>query len=210
MTGIMGFKVALCFAYLRITGGNLKAEKSRYRLFIWGMMAFSIISHLAGTLALVFQCSPVRKSWRPLTPGTCLPKVAFFYALAVITIFCDVVIFLMPIPLLLKIQINIRKKVGLVAVFALGLFTTVCSIMRMIQIQVISANGNSTMLVLWGTIEMNVGVSLSSPTNTLLLASQLTSSLDLPHMSPMSHATLHLLLEQAAITAIRQVQQIWW
>lgn len=30
--------------------------------------------------------------------------------------------------------------------------------MRMIQIITIAKNGNSTMLVLWGTIEMNIGV----------------------------------------------------
>lgn len=34
--------------------------------------------------------------------------------------------------------------------------------MRMVQIITIAKNGNSTMLVLWGTIEMNVGVRLIS------------------------------------------------
>lgn len=43
-------------------------------------------------------------------------------------------------------------------IFLLGAFTTVCSIMRMVQIITISKNGNSTMLVLWGVIELNVGV----------------------------------------------------
>lgn len=76
--------------------------------------------------------------------------------------FLDLVIFLMPIPLLTRIQINLRRKIALIAIFMLGLFTTVCSIMRMIQIITISKTGNSTMLVLWGTIEMNVGVSLSN------------------------------------------------
>lgn len=32
--------------------------------------------------------------------------------------------------------------------------------MRMVQIITIAKNGNSTMLVLWGTIEMNIGVRL--------------------------------------------------
>jgi hypothetical protein len=65
----------------------------------------------------------------------------------------------LPIPLLVSLQINIRRKSALIAVFLLGLFTTVCSIMRMVQIITIAKTGNSTMLVLWGTIEMNVGVS---------------------------------------------------
>lgn len=155
MAGITGFKVALCFAYLRITGNSIK---SRYRKVIWTFMVFTILSHLGGTLVLFFQCNPVRKSWRPRLPGQCLPNDITFYVLAAITIFCDIVIFLMPIPLLMKVQINLRRKFGLIGIFALGLFTTVCSIMRMVQIITIAKNGNSTMLVLWGTIEMNVGV----------------------------------------------------
>lgn len=160
MAGITGFKVALCLAYLRITGNRIK---SRYRTAIWTVMLFAIFSHLGGTLVLLFQCNPIRKSWRPRTPGKCLPNDTTFYILAAITIFCDVVIFLMPIPLLMKLQINLRRKMGLIGIFALGLFTTVCSVMRMVQIITIAKNGNSTMLVLWGTIEMNVGVSNYNP-----------------------------------------------
>lgn len=156
MAGITGFKVALCFAYLRITGSNIK---STYRKVIWAVMMFSIFSHLGGTLVLIFQCSPVQKSWRPRTPGMCLRNDITFYVLAAITIVCDIVIFLLPIPLLMRVQINIRRKIGLIAIFMLGLFTTVCSVMRMVQIITIAKTGNSTMLVLWGTIEMNVGVS---------------------------------------------------
>jgi hypothetical protein len=56
------------------------------------------------------------------------------------------------------VQVNTRRKVGLIVIFMLGLFTTICSVMRMVQIITIARDGNSTMLVLWGTIEMNVGV----------------------------------------------------
>jgi hypothetical protein len=59
----------------------------------------------------------------------------------------------------MQLQINNRRKAALIGMFVLGLFTTICSIMRMVQIITIAKTGNSTMLVLWGTIEMNVGVS---------------------------------------------------
>ncbi|KAF7555551.1 hypothetical protein G7Z17_g2066 [Cylindrodendrum hubeiense] len=64
---------------------------------------------------------------------------------------------------LLKLEIRLGKKVGLVAIFGLGLFTTICSIMRYLQIDRIQhGDGNSTMLVMWGTIEFNVGNMVSS------------------------------------------------
>ncbi|KAI4136776.1 MAG: hypothetical protein L6R39_007616, partial [Caloplaca ligustica] len=158
MMGILGFKVALCWVYLRI----LKASPNpHYKVLILTVMAGAILSHVAGTFILLFQCKPVQKSWFPNTKGKCLPNDATFYGLAAVTIFFDVIIFFLPIPLLLKLNINLKKKVALVCVFLLGLLTTVCSIMRMVQIIAIANTGNSTMLVLWGVIELNVGIILT-------------------------------------------------
>ncbi|KAI4170906.1 MAG: hypothetical protein LQ343_004670 [Gyalolechia ehrenbergii] len=154
MIGILGFKVALCWAYLRI----LKASPNpRYKILIYVVMAGAIIGHVVGTFILLFQCSPPQKSWYPLTKGKCMPNEATFYGLAAVTIGFDVIIFFLPIPLLLKLNINMKKKIALVCVFMLGLLTTVCSVMRMVQITTIARTGNSTMLVLWGVIELNVG-----------------------------------------------------
>lgn len=83
-----------------------------------------------------------------------------FYGLAIYTIIADVTIIVLPIPLLLGLNIKVAQKAGVVCLFLLGLFTTVCSILRLTQIQRVAfGDGNSTMLVLWGTIEFNVGVS---------------------------------------------------
>ncbi|KAK2812125.1 hypothetical protein FQN49_008396, partial [Arthroderma sp. PD_2] len=158
MAGITGFKVALCIAYLRIIRHS--SEKS-YRHVVWGIMIFTILSHVAGTLVLFFQCTPVHKSWRPKTPGSCLPNDAVFYPLAGVSIFCDLIVFLTPIPLWMKVRITLPRKLGLMAVFLLGLFTTACSIMRVVQIEIIARDGNSTMLILWGTIELNVGIAIT-------------------------------------------------
>ena len=118
-----------------------------------------IVSHLIGTLILIFQCSPMRKSWLPRTPGTCFPNTTTFYGLAAVTIIFDVLIFFLPIPLLIGLNISTKKKFALICVFLLGLLTTICSGLRMGQISTISKTGDSTMLVLWGVIELNMGVS---------------------------------------------------
>ena len=161
MFGILGFKVALCLAYLRILSTTNKAA---YKALVYLVMATCTVGHVTGTLVLIFQCSPVRKSWRPLVPGHCLPNDNTFYGLAAVTIFFDVIIFFLPIPLLLSLNIEPRKKAVLCCVFLLGLLTTVCSIMRMVQIMTIAKTGNSTMLVLWGVIELNIGVSFAPST----------------------------------------------
>lgn len=92
--------------------------------------------------------------------GTCLAPGPSFTAYAVVTIVSDVIVAVLPIPVLLKLNIRLEKKLGLIAIFLLGLFTTICSVLRYVQIDRIQfGDGNSTMLVLWGTIEFNVGVS---------------------------------------------------
>lgn len=94
--------------------------------------------------------------------GKCLPPGPSFTGYAMVTIVSDVAVALIPVPVLLGLNIPLEKKLGLIMIFALGLFTTICSIMRYLQINRIqNGDGNSTMLVLWGTIEFNVGVSCS-------------------------------------------------
>lgn len=160
MFGILGFKVALCIAYLRIL--RRTTTNKLYKYLIWTVMVTCILGHVIGTLVLIFQCQPVQKSWLPLTNGTCLSNNTTFYALAGVTIFFDIVIFFLPIPLLLNLNMELAKKLILCGVFLLGLLTTVCSILRLVQIGAIATTGNSTMLVLWGVIELNVGVSITS------------------------------------------------
>ena len=91
--------------------------------------------------------------------GTCLANGPSFTGYAIVTIISDVVVALIPIPALLKLNVRLGRKIGLIVIFLLGLFTTICSIQRYLQINRIQyGDGNSTMLVLWGTIEFNVGV----------------------------------------------------
>ncbi|KAJ5969291.1 hypothetical protein N7501_005539 [Penicillium viridicatum] len=153
--GIAGFKASLCLSYLRLISGT---SKRGYQIVIWIVIAASTLGHIAGALSLIFNCTPIRRSWNHNVPGTCLPVGGLFYGLAIYTIITDVTIIVLPIPLLLGLNIKVAQKAGVMCLFLLGLFTTVCSIMRLTQIQRVGfGDGNSTMLVLWGTIEFNVG-----------------------------------------------------
>jgi hypothetical protein len=171
--GVLGFKAALCVAYMRI----LSRGQRVYRIIIWAVMITCIAGHVACTLVLIFQCRPVsipqkwsslylilttfkvQKSWIPATIGSCLADVPTFTGLAIVTIVYDIIIFLLPIPLIWALQIRKRRKVALMGVFLLGFFTTLCSFLRLSRIALLAKNGDLTYVTLWGTIELNVGVS---------------------------------------------------
>lgn len=157
--GISFFKIALLISYLRLLKGT---DQKTYRMVVFATIVLVFLGHLGCALSLIFACNPVDKSWNPLKAGTCLAPGPSFTAYAVVTIVSDIVVAILPLPVLLKLNVRLGKKLGLIAIFLLGLFTTVCSILRYTQINRISnGDGNSTMLVLWGTIEFNVGVSKS-------------------------------------------------
>jgi len=171
--GVLGFKAALCVAYMRI----LSRGRRLYRIIVWVVMITCIAGHVACTLVLIFQCRPVsisprwlslhliltifkvQKSWIPATIGSCLADVPTFTGLAIVTIVYDIIIFLLPIPLIWALQIQKRRKIALMGVFLLGFFTTLCSFLRLSRIAPLAIDGDLTYLVLWGTIELNVGVS---------------------------------------------------
>ncbi|RHZ56290.1 uncharacterized protein CDV56_107890 [Aspergillus thermomutatus] len=153
--GIAGFKAALCISYLHLLS---KTSKRFYRRLIWVVIVLTTLGHVAGALVLILNCNPVARAWNPTIAGICLPVGPTFYGLAAFTIVCDVVIIFLPIPLLLQLNVKPAQKAGVVCLFLLGLFTTICSILRLTQIhRVVSVDGDSTMLVLWGTIEFNIG-----------------------------------------------------
>ncbi|OKL61077.1 hypothetical protein UA08_03075 [Talaromyces atroroseus] len=158
--GIGLFKLALCVSYLRLLSGT---SKRVYKIIIITVATISTLGHLAWTLVLILNCNPVSKSWIPSESGTCLPFGPTNYGMSGFSIGCDVVTILLPIPVLLELKVRPAQRAGIIALFSLGFFTTFCSIMRMEQIKVIAyGNGNSTMLVLWGTIEFNVGNFITS------------------------------------------------
>ncbi|KAG9258351.1 uncharacterized protein F5Z01DRAFT_194163 [Emericellopsis atlantica] len=158
--GVSFFKMALLISYLRLLQGT---SQFAYRLVVYTTIALVFLAHLGCAFSLIFACTPVAKSWQPLMDGTCLPPGPSFTAYAVVTIVSDIVVAVLPVPMLVGLNIQMAKKVGLIGIFILGLFTTMCSVFRYLQINRIQfGDGNSTMLILWGVIEFNVGNLVSS------------------------------------------------
>lgn len=108
---------------------------------------------------ILIRSTQLAKNLNLLLPGTCLPYGPVNYVISAVTILCDIVIFLLPLPLIFALQLDRGVKLGLALAFLLGLLTTVCSILRMTQIRKIAyGNGDSSMLVMYSAIELDVGV----------------------------------------------------
>ncbi|KAH8666922.1 ATP synthase F0 [Xylariales sp. PMI_506] len=158
--GISFFKISLLLSYLDLIRGT---HHTTYRTVIWISIVLIAVGHIICMVLLIFNCRPITKTWDTTVPGTCFAFAPSNSGYASVTIVSDIWVTLVPLPVLLKLNIRKEKKIGLVVIFMLGLFTSVCSVMRFLQIdRVAFVDGNSTMLVFWGTIEFNVGTIVSS------------------------------------------------
>ncbi|THY26159.1 hypothetical protein D6D00_05787 [Aureobasidium pullulans] len=157
--GIAGFKLSLCLTFLRLTKNTGLAS---FRIFTTGIAISSTICHFAFTLIVFFFCIPLQKNFHGSHPGRCLPFAAVNYPMASITILFDILIFAMlPYLLFRDLQLEQRRKATLYISFALGLLTTVFSIIRITYFPVVSTKGDNSDVVMYGTLEFDFGIATS-------------------------------------------------
>ncbi|KAH7066807.1 hypothetical protein BKA63DRAFT_425286 [Paraphoma chrysanthemicola] len=122
----------LCF-YRRMTG----SLKNSFVKWVYGMIVFCIIYGILFTVLIIFTYSPVvgyfhlfDPSWRLQNKLTYLNEGAIVVACAIISTVQDLIICLLPVFLVWNLRMGKRQKAGLCAIFAIGLVTCVCGILR--------------------------------------------------------------------------------
>ena len=66
-------------------------------------------------------CNPTAKFWDPSLPGTCGSLVNYLLALSICNLVIDLIIILLPIPMIWWLQMSRRRKIELTITFTLGL-----------------------------------------------------------------------------------------
>ncbi|KAE8391555.1 hypothetical protein BDV23DRAFT_193107 [Aspergillus alliaceus] len=92
-----------------------------------------ILSHgIAATLVAIFICKPMSRLWTPEYPEGCLDMTSFNYFNGAFHVATDILLALLPIPIVRKLQTNRRRKIGLIIAFGIGILTICASISRQI------------------------------------------------------------------------------
>ncbi|KAK3653404.1 hypothetical protein LTR56_004608 [Elasticomyces elasticus] len=130
---ILGFKVSLLASYLRLAGFN-----RTYRQVLYVVIALVVINQLIYTFLLSFACRPI---------GLGGSSLGF-----------DVLIILLPFPILRRLQLDVQKKVALGALFALGFFVSIIQIIRIRTISKLQNYTDSEPIIIWSIVEINLGV----------------------------------------------------
>ncbi|KAG8668372.1 hypothetical protein FPOAC2_07656 [Fusarium poae] len=95
---------------------------------------FTFICYLITLGVVSGHCWPVHKLWQvyPVPSADCSQNRAKYYALVTTNVATDIIIMALPIPLLWKLQVNLRKKLVFGLVFCGGIFIIICTLLRCI------------------------------------------------------------------------------
>ena len=121
-------KVTLCFFYYRLSPAKW------YRYSVWATGIICAGSLIGLWFAVVFTCNPVAAAWdmRLAAGAKCIDRPPVYMTQAGFGSATDFLLLVLPIPTLVGLQMNTRKKVGLIALFSIGSITLITSIVRLV------------------------------------------------------------------------------
>lgn len=93
----------------------------RFRLVVILTVVWVILWLMTMEIVLGLECRPISKFWNSSVEGTCFNLVAFSYFTNIANLVTDIWIFLLPLPVILRLQITKNKKIGLSLLFSVGL-----------------------------------------------------------------------------------------
>lgn len=95
-------------------------RKDLFAKVVYGVMAI-VIAYWMGTFwADAFLCDPPRKAWEVAIPGKCGNSNMMYTAMASADLIIDIIVILLPMPILWTLQLRTSKKILLTAIFGLG------------------------------------------------------------------------------------------
>ena len=108
-------KLAALFFYARVLGIN-----RRFKMWLWVTGGLILAWWVSAILTAIFQCTPVERAWLPDAPGVCINFGYWYMLTCLASVLIDLIVLIMPLPLIWKLQLKPMKKLGVTLVFVSG------------------------------------------------------------------------------------------
>ncbi|KAF2621923.1 hypothetical protein BU25DRAFT_296680, partial [Macroventuria anomochaeta] len=164
VVGLALVKVSICLFLLRLV------MKKLYIQFLWGIIVFMFAFTIASVLTLVLQCAPIAAAWNyalrppPIGVGNAkcyslevFTKIGLFNG--VIHIATDILLAILPTPLIWSLQMDTRARVSLIAILSVGIFAAIAGIIRQINVGPLDEHDTYS---IWNFIELHLGIIAAS------------------------------------------------
>ncbi|KAG4429405.1 hypothetical protein IFR05_015112 [Cadophora sp. M221] len=115
-TSISFTKLSIISTYARFF------PKGLARTVNFGLGVTILLFWISSIFAIIFQCVPAQSAWNYSIRGKCYPIKNFFFALSTFNVITDILLCLLPIPLLLSLKMPKAQRAVLCLLFCMGIF----------------------------------------------------------------------------------------
>ncbi|KAL2177725.1 uncharacterized protein P884DRAFT_284881 [Thermothelomyces heterothallicus CBS 202.75] len=128
-------KISICLLYLKI----FTFEWARRAA--WLVLFIVVITSLWAVAITLTYCIPLQATWDPTVVASfCQPQSAWWASTGIV-IATDLMIFILPIPIVAPLSLPRRQKLVVVGVFTIGFFVCIVSLIRLVIL--IQAKGST-------------------------------------------------------------------
>ena len=156
-------KLSVLLFYKRVFRGNT------FNAAVWTMISIVGVWTTAFFFANLLQCYPIQLNWEAsgALAASCIQTNTMYLAQAWTDILTDVMILSLPIPCIWALQMPARHKVGVTAIFLLGLLTVLSGIAKLVvfyHIIALAEGGDyditwfETPSLVWQFVESTLGI----------------------------------------------------
>ncbi|KAI1084497.1 hypothetical protein F5B20DRAFT_298673 [Whalleya microplaca] len=115
-TGTAVAKSSALFFYARVLG----VSNSRFKYALWLVHAMNIVWLITILLEVTFMCKPIEKAWKTTREGSCQNTGLLWMGSGITSLLIDVIILIMPLPLLWQLRMKTIRKIQICGVFTCG------------------------------------------------------------------------------------------
>jgi len=112
---------------------------------------------IAAVFTFVFQCTPREKAWNGLMEGTCIDVAAATVVTGAVNLFLDLGILVVPLVAVSHLHLPTRSKLGVCAVFGVGIITCAIAAVGVVFRVPLLSNGDLTWIIskvgIWNMVE---------------------------------------------------------
>ncbi|KFY26446.1 hypothetical protein V491_01304 [Pseudogymnoascus sp. VKM F-3775] len=122
-------KLSLLMVYIKLS------PQKWFRVAAWFSIVVVALYTSVITLLMFFHCHPIRRAFDfKIQTGGCLDAGILYMATAVSNIITDVMLFVLPTPMILKLKMSKSQKIACILIFALGSLTIATSVIRLVYL----------------------------------------------------------------------------
>ncbi|KAL0255118.1 hypothetical protein SLS55_009647 [Diplodia seriata] len=151
----------LCFYYRLVADSGI-------RWFGWALhltVFLNVAAAITFTCLGIWQCNPISAYWTLSLPAGayCIDEGKTVLGIGIVNCFIDVIVAMLPIPLVRKLQMPVQQRIGVMVLLSLGLVVVVAGVVRTYYIwKGLIASYDETWYTfpLWiaAAVEINLGV----------------------------------------------------